>query len=138
MQRRTAWPDDVNIIEFDPASAALAAQLEQAGFRRYLAVTTSDRAARRVAGDARFAGRTVHVGGRGCIRHNNADVLTMSPGLLDRYLVAAAKISRMVARDEQVRPSVSSYTLPYLSLGQDDQMSTEAIAMAYLMRGVHF
>jgi hypothetical protein len=78
MQRRTAWPDDANIIEFDPASAALAAHLEQAGFCRYLAVTTSDRAARRVAGDARFAGRTVHVGGRGCIRHNNADVLILN------------------------------------------------------------
>src|SRR5688572_26953831 len=54
---------------------------------------------------------------------NIADVLTMSPGLLDRYLVAAAKVSRLVVRDDQIRPSVSSYTLPYLSLGQDQRMS---------------
>ena len=54
---------------------------------------------------------------------NIGDVLTMSPSLLDRYLLAAFKISRLLAGDEQVRPSVTSYTLPYLSLGQDDRMS---------------
>ena len=54
---------------------------------------------------------------------NIGDVLTMSPSLLDRYLLAGAKISRLVAGAEQVRPSVASYTLPYLSLGQSDRMN---------------
>jgi mono/diheme cytochrome c family protein len=54
---------------------------------------------------------------------NIADVLTMSPGLLDRYLVAAAKVSRLVVREDQMRPAVTSYTLPYLSLGQDQRMA---------------
>ena len=51
------------------------------------------------------------------------DVLTMSPLLLDRYLIAATKISRLVVPQGEVRPSVSSYDLPYLSLGQDERMS---------------
>ena len=53
---------------------------------------------------------------------NIADVLTMSPALLDRYLITAAKISRLVA-GEVTRPSVTTYTLPRLVLGQHDRMS---------------
>ena len=51
------------------------------------------------------------------------DVLTMSPALLDRYLIAAAQISRLVVPDGEVRPSVKTYKMPYLSLAQDDRMS---------------
>jgi mono/diheme cytochrome c family protein len=54
---------------------------------------------------------------------NIADLLTMSPGLLDRYLVAAAQISRLAIPDKMTRPSVTTYSLPYLTLGQDDRMS---------------
>ena len=53
---------------------------------------------------------------------NIADVLTMSPALLDRYLITAAKISRLVV-GEVTRPSTTSYTLPRLVLGQHDRMS---------------
>ena len=54
---------------------------------------------------------------------NIGDVLTMSPGLLDRYLVAASTISRRAVSEAKVRPRVTTYKLPYLSLGQDDRMS---------------
>ena len=54
---------------------------------------------------------------------NIGDVLTMSPALLDRYLVAASQISRLVVPGGTVRPRVSTYKLPYLSLAQDDRMS---------------
>src|SRR5262245_55345894 len=54
---------------------------------------------------------------------NIADVLTMSPGLLDRYLVAAAKVSHLVVGDDQMRPAVTSHALPHLWLGQDQRMS---------------
>ena len=54
---------------------------------------------------------------------NIGDVLTMSPGLLDRYLIVAAQISRLAVSGGATRPRVATYTLPYLSLGQDDRMS---------------
>jgi hypothetical protein len=54
---------------------------------------------------------------------NIGDVLTMSPGLLDRYLVAAAQISRLAIPDAAAKPSAKTYALPYLTLGQDDRMS---------------
>ena len=54
---------------------------------------------------------------------NIGDVLTLSPSLLDRYLLAATKISRLVVGDPTMRAKQTTYSLPYLSLGQDARMS---------------
>ena len=54
---------------------------------------------------------------------NIADVLTVSPGLFERYMLAAAKISRLAVEDPTMRPKLTQYELPYLSLGQDDRMN---------------
>ncbi len=43
---------------------------------------------------------------------NNADVLTMSPALLDRYLAAATRIGRLAVGDPLLRPSGTRYDLP--------------------------
>jgi mono/diheme cytochrome c family protein len=56
---------------------------------------------------------------------NIGDVLSVSPGLLDRYLLAATKISRMVVGDPTMRPTQTTYNVPYLSLGQDERMSED-------------
>jgi hypothetical protein len=40
----------------------------------------------------------------------NADALSMEPALLDRYLTAAAKISRLAVGDATLRPTVDRYT----------------------------
>src|SRR5215831_730263 len=40
----------------------------------------------------------------------NADALSMEPALLDRYLTAAAKISRLAVGDGTLRPTVERYT----------------------------
>ena len=56
---------------------------------------------------------------------NIADVLTVSPALLERYLFAATKISRRAVGDPAIRPSVATYQLPYLSLLQEDRMSED-------------
>ena len=53
---------------------------------------------------------------------NIGDVLTMSPTLLDRYLVVATAVSRLAVSEANVRPRVTTYKLPYLSLGQDQRM----------------
>ena len=55
---------------------------------------------------------------------NIADVLAMSPVLLDRYMVAAEKISRRALGDASIRPAVQKYTVPY-TLWQDGRMSEE-------------
>jgi hypothetical protein len=55
---------------------------------------------------------------------NNADLLTMSPGLLDRYLLAARKVSRLAVGDPSIRPSVQRYAVSRL-LTQDDRVSEE-------------
>ena len=54
---------------------------------------------------------------------NIADVLTVSPGLFERYMLAAAKISRLVVEDPTMHPKLTQYELPYLSLGQDERMN---------------
>ncbi|HIE92487.1 MAG TPA: DUF1592 domain-containing protein [Acidobacteria bacterium] len=47
---------------------------------------------------------------------NIADVLSLSPGLLERYLLAAAKISRQAVGDPTLRPTTAIYkTSPLLS-----------------------
>jgi len=54
---------------------------------------------------------------------NIGDVLTLSPALLDRYLLAATKISRLVVGDPKMRATQTTYPLPNLTLGQDERMS---------------
>ena len=55
---------------------------------------------------------------------NIADVLAMSPVLLDRYMVAAEKVSRLALGDASIRPAVQTHTVPY-TLWQDGRMSEE-------------
>src|SRR5579864_1321145 len=56
---------------------------------------------------------------------NIADVLTVSPGLFERYMLAAAKISRLTVEDPKLRAPLATYKLPYLSLAQNDRMSED-------------
>ncbi len=56
---------------------------------------------------------------------NVADVLSMSPGLLERYVLAARKVARLAVADPSMRPTVESYTLPYLTLVQDERMGDD-------------
>ena len=56
---------------------------------------------------------------------NIGDVLSISPGLLERYLIAAQKISRLAVGDPTVPVSIEQYRVPYLSLRQEDRMSEE-------------
>lgn len=43
---------------------------------------------------------------------NNADVLTISPALLDRYMAAATKIGRLAIGDPALRPTIATYDIP--------------------------
>ena len=56
---------------------------------------------------------------------NIADVLSVSPGLLERYLAAARKISRLALGDVTIRPGLQIYRVPYMVLRQDDRTSEE-------------
>jgi hypothetical protein len=53
---------------------------------------------------------------------NNADVLTLSPALLDRYMAAATKVSRLAIGDTEIHPVISQYQVPRL-LRQEERMS---------------
>ena len=55
---------------------------------------------------------------------NNADVLAVSPAVLDRYMSAARQISRLAVGDPQVRPDSRTFTLPD-ALVQDERMSED-------------
>ena len=55
---------------------------------------------------------------------NNADVLTVSPALLDRYLAAAAKIARLAVGDPALRPVSAQYDAPR-RVRQDERMSED-------------
>lgn len=55
---------------------------------------------------------------------NNADALTLSPVLLERYMSAARKISRLAVGDARMRPVTESYQVSAL-LNQDDQMGED-------------
>ena len=55
---------------------------------------------------------------------NIADALNMSPGLLERYLGAAQKISRLVVADPNMKPVASTYKVSYFEL-QADRMSED-------------
>ncbi len=50
---------------------------------------------------------------------NIANVLSVSPGLLERYMTAARRISRMAVGDPGMRPSIQTYSAPkYLVPGR--------------------
>jgi hypothetical protein len=55
---------------------------------------------------------------------NVADVLSTSPGLLERYMLAAGKIGRLAVGDPTIRPAVASYRVQPLS-AQNDRMSED-------------
>ena len=55
---------------------------------------------------------------------NIGDVLSVSPGLLERYVLAAAKISRSAVGDPTLRPSTALYKTSPLML-QDGRMSED-------------
>jgi hypothetical protein len=55
---------------------------------------------------------------------NIGDVLTVSPGLLERYLLAAGKISRQAVGDTKIPPTYETMTIPH-GLKQDGRMSDE-------------
>jgi cytochrome c5 len=55
---------------------------------------------------------------------NNADILGLSPGLLERYMSAARKIASTAIGDPALRPADETYKLSPL-LVQDDRMSED-------------
>ena len=55
---------------------------------------------------------------------NMADVLTVSPVLMERYLSAARKIGRLAVGETPLRPVTDTYTVPIL-LVQNDRMSDD-------------
>ena len=55
---------------------------------------------------------------------NNADVLTVSSALMERYLSAARKIGRTALGEAPLGPSTETYKVPIL-LQQDDRMSDD-------------
>lgn len=55
---------------------------------------------------------------------NIGDVLSVSPGLLERYMLAAAKISRQAIGDPTLRPGATTYKTSPLLL-QDDRLSED-------------
>ena len=55
---------------------------------------------------------------------NNADILGLSPGLLERYLSTARKIARVAVGDPTIRPALDTYKVSPL-LVQDERMSED-------------
>ena len=55
---------------------------------------------------------------------NIGDVLTVSPALLERYLSAARKISRLAIGESEVAPAVETYTVPKY-YQQEDRMNED-------------
>ena len=55
---------------------------------------------------------------------NMADILTVSPALMERYLSAARKIGRLAVGETPLGPATSTYKVPIL-LMQDDRMSDD-------------
>jgi mono/diheme cytochrome c family protein len=53
---------------------------------------------------------------------NIGDVLSVSPGLLERYMLAAAKVARLAVGDPMLRPGTTTYRSSPLAL-QDDRTS---------------
>ena len=50
---------------------------------------------------------------------NISDVLSLSPALLERYMSAAGKISRLAVGDPAIRPVVQTYSIPQTLLQRD-------------------
>ncbi len=50
---------------------------------------------------------------------NISDVLSLSPALLERYMTAAGKISRLAVGDAAIRPAVQTYSVPQTLLQRD-------------------
>ena len=55
---------------------------------------------------------------------NIGDVLTVSPGLMERYLLAAGKISRQAVGDTKMPATYETFAIPH-GLKQDDRMSDD-------------
>ena len=55
---------------------------------------------------------------------NNADLLAMSPGLMDRYMLAARKIARLAVGDPTARRVVETYNVSRL-LTQNDRIGED-------------
>ena len=55
---------------------------------------------------------------------NMADILSVSPALLDRYIFAARKISRLAVGDPAIEPTTETYVLPSMRF-QDRRMSED-------------
>jgi hypothetical protein len=55
---------------------------------------------------------------------NNADVLSVSPGLLERYMSAARRISRLAIGDRTLRPIAETYAVSDL-VAQDERSSED-------------
>ncbi|MBM63502.1 MAG: hypothetical protein CL484_11200 [Acidobacteria bacterium] len=55
---------------------------------------------------------------------NNADILTVSSSLMERYLSAARKIGRLAVGERPLGPATESYKVPILLL-QDDRMGED-------------
>src|SRR5581483_1673093 len=55
---------------------------------------------------------------------NNGDVLSVSPALMERYLSAARKVSRLALGNASAPATVESYVVPD-SLAQSDRMSED-------------
>ncbi len=51
-------------------------------------------------------------------------MLSVSPGLLERYMLAAGKIGRLAVGDPTIKPSIATYRVPPL-FAQDDRMSED-------------
>jgi mono/diheme cytochrome c family protein len=56
---------------------------------------------------------------------NNADVLAMTPALMDRYITAATKVSRLAVGTRENRPSTEVYRIP-TSSRQDARMGEDS------------
>src|SRR5688572_19444948 len=55
---------------------------------------------------------------------NNADILGLSPGLLERYMSAARKVTRLAVGDPSIRPTLETYKVSPLVV-QDDRMDED-------------
>src|SRR5262249_29692862 len=55
---------------------------------------------------------------------NMADILSVSPALLERSMAAARKVSRLAVGDSDVKLVTSTYSMPKLRF-QDDRMSED-------------
>jgi hypothetical protein len=56
---------------------------------------------------------------------NIGDVLTVSTGLLERYLIVAKEVSRVAVGDTRLRPVKKTYAYPYLAVTQRDRLSED-------------